>query len=211
MSPRLKQAKRAVAAEAARIMATEGQRNYLAAKQKAADRLGISTALALPSNKEVESALKSYQNLYGSELRHEHLQQLRAAALEAMDFLELFQPKLVGPVLDGTADHHSRVSLHVFSETPDEINLYLMENGIPYREENRRIRCHTGKHRDLALLITEAGDVTIELCLFSSKDLRQPPPSPVDGRPQRRAGRQAVRLLQMRSDKQWGQRCSIEI
>jgi hypothetical protein len=192
----IKQAKRAVAAEAARIMATEGQRNYLAAKHKAAARLGYSGALALPSNKDVETELKAYQNLYGGIGRQEHLQRLREAALEAMDFLAPFQPKLVGQVLDGTADQHSRVSLHVFSETPDEIGLFLSENGIPFREESRRIRWHTGKFRDLALLITEAGEVTIELCLYGSKDLRQPPPCPVDGRPQKRAGRREVHLLQ---------------
>jgi hypothetical protein len=195
----IKQAKRAVAAEAARIMATEGQRNYLAAKHKAAARLGYSGALALPSNKDVETELKSYQNLYGGIERQEHLQRLREAALEAMDFLAPFQPKLVGQVLDGTADQHSRVSLHVFSEIPDEIGLFLSENGIPFRQESRRIRWHTGKFRDLALLITEAGEITIELCLYSNKDLRQPPPSPVDGRPQKRAGRREVHLLQLQT------------
>ena len=195
MSLKLKQAKREVAAEAARIMATEGQRNYLAAKQKAAERLGFSGALALPSNKDVEVALKSYQNLYGGSGRQQHLKRLREAALEAMNFLVAFHPKLVGPVLDGTADRHSRVSLHVFSEIPDEISLFLAENGIPYREENRRIRWHTGKHKDLALLITEAGEITVELCLYRTKDLRQSPPSPVDGRPQRRASRQEVEQL----------------
>lgn len=201
MALKLKHAKREVAAEAARIMATEGQRNYLAAKQKAATRLGFSGALALPSNKDVENELKSYQNLYGGNGRQEHLNRLREAALEAMDFLVAFQPKLVGPVLDGTADRHSRVSLHVFSEIPDEVGLFLAENGIPFREENRRIRWHTGSHKDLALLVTEAGDVTVELCLYQTKDLRQAPPSPVDGRPQRRASRQEVQLLQMETIK----------
>ena len=137
---------------------------------------------------------------------HQHLEagrhfvnwkKLRETALEAMDFLESFHPKLVGPVLEGTADQHSRVSLHVFSEVPDEVSLFLTENGIPYREESRRIRWHTGKHRDLVLLITEAGEVTVELCLFQTIDLRQPPPGPVDGRPQKRASRHEVHLLQM--------------
>lgn len=199
MSLKSKQAKREVAAEAARIMVTQGQRNYLAAKQKAAERLGFSSALALPSNKDVETALKSYQNMYGGIERQEHLQCLRAAALEAMGFLEAFSPKLVGPVLDGTADHHSRVSLHVFSETPDEVSLFLADNAIAYRQETRRIRWYTGKHRDLALLITEAGEATVELCLYHTKDLRQSPPSPIDGRPQRRASRQEVHVLQMES------------
>ena len=196
MTLKLYREKREVAAEAARIMATEGQRNYLLAKQKAADRLGFSGALALPSNKDVETELKAYQSLYGGDNREQLLEQLRGAALEAMGFLSAFMPRLVGPVLEGTADKHSRVSLHLFSEIPDEVSLFLGENDIPYREESRRIRWHTGEYRDLALLVTEAGDVTVELCLYETKDLRQSPPSPVDGRPQKRASRQEVESLQ---------------
>jgi hypothetical protein len=192
----MKQAKRAVAAEAARIMATEGQRNYLAAKQKAANRLGYSGAIALPTNRDVETELRSYQELYGGVRRQESLNRLLEAAVEAMHFLEPFQPKLVGPLLDGTADHHSRVCLHVFSDPSDEVGLFLAENGIPYREESRRIRWYQGEFRDLTVVVTEAGPVTIELSLFSMVDLRQAPPSPIDGRPQRRANRAQVMNLQ---------------
>ena len=54
---RLKQIRLEVAAEAARIISTEGQHNYHAAKKKAAERIGVSERLALPSNIEVKEAL----------------------------------------------------------------------------------------------------------------------------------------------------------
>ena len=48
-------ARRSIAAEAARIMATQAQHNYRIAKQKAVQRLGISTHTSLPSNVEVKT------------------------------------------------------------------------------------------------------------------------------------------------------------
>jgi hypothetical protein len=192
---KLRQSRRDVAAEAARIMATEGQRNYRAAKQKAANRIGISSRLALPSNLEVEDALRSYQGFYGGEQHRLHLGLLRNTALKAMRAFESFQPRLVGPVLDGTADHHSRVTLHLFNDPPEAIALHLRERGLVYREEERRIRWHDGGYRNVCLLVIETDGIPVELALFGSLDLRQAPPSPVDGKPQRRAPLSEVECL----------------
>ena len=56
-----------------------------------------------------------------------------------MEFLAPFNPRLVGPVLRGTADEHAEVTLHVFADTPDEISLFLMEQGIPHQDEEKRV------------------------------------------------------------------------
>jgi len=73
---RLRQIRAQVAAEAARIISTEGQHNYHAAKKKAAERIGESERLALPSNIEVKEALRAYQNLYGGEQHQDNLDRL---------------------------------------------------------------------------------------------------------------------------------------
>jgi len=192
---RLRQIRREVAAEAARIMATEGQRNYRGAKQKAALRIGVSSRLALPSNKEVEQALRAYQGCYGGEQHYRHLEKLRATALRVMRALEPYCPRLVGPVLEGTADRHSRVSLHLFNDPPEAVALHLSEQGLSFRQEERRIRWHDGSHRSIPLLVTDTEGVVVELALFNSIDLRQSPPSPVDGRPQKRAPLSEVECL----------------
>jgi len=192
---RLRQIRREVAAEAARIMATEGQRNYRSAKQKAALRIGVSSRLALPSNKEVEQALREYQGCYGGEQHHRNLEKLRETALKVMRVLDPYRPRLVGPVLEGTADRHSRVSLHLFNDPPDAVVMHLSEKGLNFRQEQRKIRWHDGGHRNIPLLVTDADGVVVELALFSSIDLRQSPPSPVDGRPQRRAPLAEVECL----------------
>lgn len=184
---KIQQVRRDIAFEAARIMATEGQHNYMVAKRKAAERIGASTRVALPSNIEVEEALRAYQDLYGGESHCRRLSQLRETAIFVMRSLEPFCPRLVGPVLDGTADAHSRVSLHVFSDPPDAVVLHLQEHGVNYRQEQRRIRWHDGGHRFIELLVTDVRGTSVELALFDAIDLRQAPPSPVDGRPQKRA------------------------
>lgn len=192
---RLTQMRREVAAEAARIIATEGQTNYHTAKKKAADRVGVSDRLALPSNLEVQDALLVYQGLYGGRAHADNLAQLREAAAEAMQRLGEFSPRLVGPVLDGTAGEHSRVSLHVFCDAPETLVLHFLESSIPFVQEQRRIRWHDGGHRNIPVLVIETGGATIELLVFKTVDLRQAPPSPIDGRPQRRANLADVECL----------------
>lgn len=192
---RLAQTRREIAAEAARIIATEGQTNYHLAKRKAADRIGVSERLALPSNLEVQDALLQYQGLYGGQAHADNLEQLRAVAVEAMQRLADFSPRLVGPVLDGTAGPHSRVSLHVFCDQPETLVLHFLENSVPFVQEQRRIRWHDGGHRHVQVLVVEVDGATVELMVFAPVDLRQAPPSPIDGKPQRRASLADVACL----------------
>ena len=184
---RLKQIRREVAAEAARIIATEGQHNYHAAKKKAADRIGASERLALPSNIEVKDALHHYQGLYGGAEHAENLEFLRQVAIEAMQMLEPFNPRLVGSVLDGTANKHSRIALHVFADSTESVILYFLEHSQPFSEEQRQIRWHDGTHRTVPLIVFELNGASVELTLFEQLHLRQAPPSPIDGKPQERA------------------------
>ena len=69
-------------------VATEGQHNYHAAKKKAAERIGVSERLALPSNVEVKDALRRYQGLYGGTAHQENLERLRRIAVQAMQMLD---------------------------------------------------------------------------------------------------------------------------
>jgi len=181
------QIRRVIAAEAARIMSTQSQFNYRVAKQKAVERLGINLRTSMPSNAEVESALRVYQGIYGGQDHLQHLQKMRKAALSVMRPLESFCPRLVGPVLEGTAGKYARVTLHLFNDPPDAVVIHLLDKGLVFRNEQRKIRWHDGSHHQVQVLVTVAGDIEVELILFSCLNLRQAPPSPVDGRPQKRA------------------------
>lgn len=192
---RMGHARLAVAAEAARIIATEGQHNYHAAKKKAAERIGVSERMALPSNIEVKDALRQYQELYGGVAHRENLQELRRTAVHAMQALEAFKPRLVGTVLDGTANEHARISLHVFSDSVENLVLFFLERNIAFKQEQRQIRWHSGEHRIVPLLVFELDGRSIELVIFDPLQLRQAPPSPIDGKPQQRAALHEVEFL----------------
>lgn len=192
---KLKQIRLEVAAEAARIIATEGQHNFHAAKKKAAARIGVNQRLALPSNMEVQEALQHYQRLYGGLEHADNLEHLRLVAVGVMNSLHDYCPRLVGSVLDGTAGKHSRIALHVFCDAPEELVLDLLEWGKPFNQEQRQIRWHDGSHRTVPILVVEEGGAAVELAIFTRIDLRQPPPSPLDGKPQHRANLYEVECL----------------
>lgn len=192
---RMKQIRLEVAAEAARILATEGQHNYHAAKRKAAERIGVSERAALPSNLEVMDALSSYQALYGGPAHRDNIDMLRRTAARAMRRLERFRPRLVGSVLDGTANAHSRVALHVFADSVESVVLYFLEHNVRFDQEQRQIRWFNGEHRTVPLIVFELDGEEIELTVLDTVHLRQSPPSPIDGRPQRRASLAEVEYL----------------
>ena len=150
---KMKQARREVAAEAARILATEGQHNYHAAKKKAAERLGVSERLALPSNLEVKDALLSYQALYGGPDHRDTIGKLLRVAARVMQALQTLQPRLVGSVLDGTANAHSRIALHVFPDSVESAILFLVERNVAFNQEQRQIRWFDGQHRQVPVLV----------------------------------------------------------
>ena len=192
---RLELTRRQVAAEAARIIATEGQYNYHAAKKKAADRIGVSERLALPSNIEVKDALRQYQELYGGPDHRRNLEDMRRIAIQAMQSLESFNPRLVGAVLDGTAAEHTRIALHLFADSVESVVLFFLERGTPFTQEQRQIRWFDGEHRTVQLIVTELEGREIELVVFEQLHLRQAPPSPIGGKPQRRATLAEVEFL----------------
>lgn len=182
-----------VTQEAARIMAEEGINDFLVAKRKAAERLGAPDTRNLPGNREIQDALIEHQRLFGGEERDALLRRLRQAALEAMEFLVRFQPRLVGSVLHGTATEHSDVNLHVFAETPEDVALFLMEHGIPYELTERRFRFGREDYVTVPVYRLIAGDVPVDLAVFSLNGLREAPRNRVDGQPMVRAPIAAVR------------------
>ncbi|MCO6441110.1 MAG: hypothetical protein J5I81_08510 [Nitrococcus mobilis] len=181
---------------AARLMAEEGIRDFHLAKRKAADRLGAPDTRNLPQNREIQAALTDYQRLFGGAAQARQLRRLRGVALEAMEFFARFQPRLVGSVLEGTADAHSDINLHVFADTPEEIALFLMEQHIPFEEDWRRLR-FSGSDDYVFLPVYRfvADETRIDLTVFGRLGLRQSPRSYTDGQPMRRANRAAVRRL----------------
>jgi hypothetical protein len=184
-----------VAQEAARIVVNQGIRDYGVAKKKAADRLGLRNHGSLPGNQEIEQAVSDHLQLFAGESHNNWLQVLRSAALSAMEMLASFSPRLVGPVLNGTADPHSAVNLHVFADSPEAVALSLESNGISYRPYERRLKSRRDQADTYAGFEFHFGEATIQSTVFPVDGIRQAPISPMDGKPMKRADESAVRDL----------------
>src|ERR1017187_2644914 len=130
--------RRAPAQEAARIMVQHGIHDFLTAKRKAAERLGVADASALPRNTEIVEALEQYQRLVDPGGHELTLEAQRRAALHAMRRLSQFEPRLVGPVLSGTATEHADIQLHLFADRPEYVVLKLIDRGVTHEVTQRR-------------------------------------------------------------------------
>ncbi len=184
-----------LAVEAARIMTEEHISDYYKAKHKAAERLGAAHTRNLPRNDEIERELVEYQRLFRADSQPARLRRLRETALHAMEFLARFNPRLVGPVLRGTADEYSEVTLHVYADTSEEIALFLLEQGIPHQHSDKRLTLANGETTIYPAYRFIAEEVPILLVVFPANGIRQALRSEVDGRPAQRAALSEVRAL----------------
>jgi hypothetical protein len=187
--------RRRIAVEAARLIAEDGMRDYHDAKRKAALRLGVGDEAPLPRNSDIEEALREHQRLFQSGTQPVHLKRLRRTAIDAMRFLDRFEPRLVGAVLEGTADEHSTVHLHLFCDDPREVVAALADQRIPFEEKTRTLRSDVGRDEDHLALLLGADGVPVELTLFAVDDLRQAPLDRVSSKPMRRARLATVEAL----------------
>lgn len=188
-------ARQIVAQEAARIIVNQGIRDYRLAKQKAAERLGLSSRGSLPGNAEIEVAVADYLQIFGGDEHADLLRLMRTAALSAMELLAPFSPRLVGPVLAGTADDNSAVNLHVFADSPEMIAMEIGDRGIQFKSYERRLKTRRGQIEVYAGFEFRHNNETIQATAFPIDGERQAPLSPIDGKPMRRVNAVAVQEL----------------
>jgi hypothetical protein len=184
-----------LADEAARLMEEHGIGDFSLAKRKAAERLRVTTAAALPSNSEIHERLIERQRLFAPEDHDERLQVLRRLAVTIMAQLAEFRPRLVGAVLDGSATINAAVELHVFSDSPEVVADRLHAYGHKVRDAQRRYRFGRDDTTEIPgfELVHEGEDV--EIMVFPERGSQHAPLSPIDAKPMRRATRDAVLAL----------------
>ena len=188
-------ARQVVAQETARIIVNQGVRDYRVAKQKAAERLGLSARGSLPGNAEIEAAVADHLQIFGGESHNNLLRLMRTAALSAMELLADFSPRLVGPVLVGTADENSAVNLHLFADSPEMIAMEIGDMGIQFKSYERRLKSRRGQIEMYAGFEFNHCNETIQATVFPIDGIRQAPMSPIDGKPMKRVNSDAVQEL----------------
>jgi hypothetical protein len=184
---RIRERRHRLAHEAARLMAESGIRDFHQAKLKAAERLGIADDASLPRNREIEDALREYQRLFRGDAHAQGLRQRREAALRALAFFADFDARLVGPVLEGTADAHSPVALHLYTDDAEAVPRFLEDHLIPAELRTRRLRLDRERQEDVPVWLFSAEELTFDLAVLPRDALRQAPLSGVDEKPMKRA------------------------
>ena len=188
-------ARQVLAQEAARIIVDQGIRDYRVAKQKAAERLGVGTRGALPGNAEIEAAVVDHLQIFGGDSHADLLRLMRTAALSAMELLGDFSPRLVGPVLLGTADDNSAVNLHLFADSAEIVAMEIGDMGIQFRSYERRLKSRRGQVELYPGFEFSHCNETIQATVFPVDGIRQAPMSPIDGKPMKRIDREGVQEL----------------
>ena len=188
-------ARQVIAQEAARVIVNHGVRDYRVAKQKAAERLGVNSRGSLPGNAEIEAAVAEHLQLFGGEAHEDRLRLMRVAALSAMELLAAFTPRLVGPVLSGTADENSVVNLHLFADSPESVALELEQIGVSYRTYERRLKSRRDQVESYSGFEFNHGSNAIQATVFPVDGIRQAPMSPIDGKPMRRVDSAGLQSL----------------
>jgi len=179
---------------AARMIAEDGISDYGLAKRKAARQAGAPDSRNLPTNLEIEDALRAYQALYQADEHPERLQRLRLLALQMMRLLEPFNPHLTGPLLSGSAGRHAEIHLHLYTDDVKELEVFLLNRDIPFR--TRETKVWSG---DVSAVVptfqvaTEEADFSITV--LGVRHRRQPLRVTSDGRPLERAPIESVESL----------------
>jgi hypothetical protein len=118
-----------IAAAAARLVVEEGM-EYAAAKRKAARAFGGRPEL--PTNEQMEDAVREYIELFCADTQAAELQALREVAAAWMQRLAAFRPHLSGAVWRGTATRNSAVHLDLYCDDPKATEIALVNAGIDY-------------------------------------------------------------------------------
>ena len=118
-----------IAAVAARLVVEEGM-EYASAKRKAARDFG--SRPALPSNEEVEDAVREHIELFCADTQGAELRALREVALIWMQRLAEYRPHLSGAAWRGTATRLSAVQLDLYCDDPKAAEIALINAGVDY-------------------------------------------------------------------------------
>ena len=162
-----------IAALAARMIAEDGA-DYGSAKRRAAKQLLGNQKIrgdVLPDNSQVELEVREYNALFFGDSQPQRLLALREIALDVMQKLDKFNPYLVGAVFNGTANKHSDIYLHLYTDNSKEVAIFLLNMNIQYEvSESTNKRNETME--TLSFMNQNEG---VHLLIHSHDDLRASP------------------------------------
>ncbi len=159
-----------ISALAARMMAEDGVQDFGFAKRKAARQLGATDADTLPTNAEIEAALREYQAIYQDDEHAERLYAMRCIAVEVLDMLAPFRAYLTGAVLDGTAGRYAEIDIEAFADSAKDIEIFFLNQDIRYEHREPRRLTHEPPE---AILVFDWNDAPVRLSIYDARAERR--------------------------------------
>ncbi len=174
-----------LAAAAAALVVDEGM-EYGAAKRKAA-RQQQGGRTELPSNEQLEDAVREHIALFCAGTQALELRALREVAQQWMQRLQEFRPHLSGSAWRGTATRLSAVHIDLYCDDTKAAEIALINTGVPFDAGSE-----PGTGREPLTVMTLASrspalrdPVTVHLLLHDADDLRGALKPDARGRPWR--------------------------
>lgn len=155
-----------LAHQAAKLMAEDGITDHAYAKRKAARQLGAADTHHLPSNDEIDMALRSFRMLFQSEQHPPILRELRVEALANMRFLADFHPYLTGSVLMGTAGAHSDINIMLFSDDAKAVLLFLLKHNVAFEDGEWLVRIGGHDESVPSYTLTNANEIQTHIIVL---------------------------------------------
>jgi len=184
-----------VAQAAARLVADGEAANFATAKRKAVDALGLENFRNMPENQEVHDALMLYQRLFeGAQWIH-RIDAMRREARTAMIATAQFRPRLVGPVLYGSACEHSPVTIHLYTDELESVTRFFHEAKINYRLTHTILKTGPSRREEFPCYVIINDGLEFNMVVFGEAFFAHPPLSSLNGRPYKRADVDALDKL----------------
>lgn len=192
-----------LAAAAAALVVDEGM-EYGAAKRKVA-RQQHGGRTELPSNEQLEDAVREHIALFCSGTQALELRALREVAQQWMQRLQEFRPHLSGAAWRGTATRLSAVHIDLYCDDTKAAEIALINTGVPFDSG-----AEPGTGREPLTVLTLASrspalrdPVTVHLLLHDADDLRGALKADARGRPWR-GSEAALNKLLLEPERQTG-------
>lgn len=188
-NPRIRQL---LVREAARLMYEEHVKQYHDAKRMAAKRIfgqgnkgnTYVRSQDLPSNGEINDEVAKLANFHEGDNIAKQLFLMRVTALDIMQTLERFNPRLIGSVSTGNIKKSSDIDIHLFLEHIEELEMQLDALNWDYERKNVTIN-RTGQYVEYTHFYLER-QFPVELSVYHTSEIRVRTRSSTDGKPIKR-------------------------
>jgi hypothetical protein len=118
----------------------------------------------------IEDEVRIYHELFRSDTQPARLLALRKLALLMMEELAQFSPYLTGAALNGTAGEHSDIHLQLFTHSPKDVEIFLLNKGVDFEvSETPHFNGRNDPVETVSFMWRNEG---VHLAIYETDDLR---------------------------------------